>query len=283
MKIGVLVSGKLGFDTLLKIANSRSIEIVYTDGRSTDIINWCINNDIRCFSGNPRQGKGYDSCKDLNIDVFISVNYLFIIEEDLINHAKIIAFNIHGSLLPKYRGRTPHVWAIINNEKYTGVTAHEIDVGCDTGRIISQVKIIIESDDTGGTLLSKFEKVYFDLISKVLTQIEENTIELVEQNNEDATFFGKRTPEDGLINWNWNKVRIKNWVRAQSYPYPGAFTFYNKAKIIIDWVEEVDFSGEGIPGQIIRINPTIVKCLDGALLISKQRTNIDLSLGMILE
>ena len=81
----------------------------------------------------------YHFIKNINI-IFVSINYLFIINNDIIKHADLMSINVHGSLLPKYRGRTPHVWAIINGERRAGITIHKIEEGCDTGPIIKQKK-----------------------------------------------------------------------------------------------------------------------------------------------
>ena len=179
------------------------------------------------------------------------------------------AVNIHGSLLPRYRGRTPHVWAIINNETKTGVTAHLIDDGCDTGDIIKQKEVIIDNTDTGADILQKFNKLYVPLVDEILTDFERGSITPLPQNNKNATFFGKRTPNDGRINWGWQKERIRNWVRAQAYPYPGAFTYSEglDEKVIID---EVVFSDRGfnetdLNGLIVSLNPICVKTPNGIL------------------
>src|SRR5690606_22569809 len=136
-----------------------------TDSGSANISNWCEEKQVPCFVGNPRNGKASTFFSKYPVDVLLSVNYLFIIERDLIQHPKKYAFNMHGSLLPKYRGRTPHVWAIINGETQTGVTLHVIDEGCDTGDIVIQEKVKIEHNDTGADILSKFEVLY-PLIAK---------------------------------------------------------------------------------------------------------------------
>ena len=118
MKLGILTSGDIGKDTLEKIILDYEVSFVLTDSNSLSIIELCINHKIPFFKGNPRDGNAYAFVKNYNIDVIISVNYLFLVKSDIINHPKILSFNVHGSLLPKYRGRTPHVWSIINNEKY---------------------------------------------------------------------------------------------------------------------------------------------------------------------
>ena len=208
------------------------------------------------------------------MDVITSINYLFLIEKDIISHPKKLIFNIHGSLLPKYRGRTPHVWAIINGEKMAGITAHTIDEGCDTGKIISQIKVPIEYNDTGANMLKKYESLYFPLIQEILEKIEGDSLELIDQNDKEATFFEKRVPSDGIIDWNLPKEQIRDWIRAQAFPYPGAFTFLEGKKITIDKVSLVD-----IPvhknyknGEIISINPNIiVKTQNGTLKLSSFR------------
>jgi methionyl-tRNA formyltransferase len=276
LKLGVLCSGGLGYSILLELNSNWQIEFVMTDKKSQDIIAHCKELRVPCFIGNPRKGRGYDFIKEKPIDVLVSINYLFLIEDDIIHHPRVLAFNIHGSLLPKYRGRTPHVWAIINNESETGITAHKIEVGCDTGAIIQQVRIKIEDKDTGFDILEKYRLNYFPLVQKVLQMVETNTIKLSVQNEEEATMFGKRTPEDGLIDWNWQKERIRNWVRAQAYPYPGAFTYYDKQKVIID---EVAYTNSGFNsnmknGLILAVKPKLeVKTPNGALVINKMRGN----------
>ena len=157
MKLGILSSGNLGKDILEKIILNFNVVFVLTDINSQGILSLCKDNKVPYFKGNPRNGIGYDFIKKIEVDIIVSINYLFLIEKDIIQHSKQLTFNIHGSLLPKYRGRTPHVWSIINNEKETGITAHVIDEGCDTGDIISQIKIPINQIETGAEILNKFK------------------------------------------------------------------------------------------------------------------------------
>ncbi|WP_324024720.1 formyltransferase family protein [Maribacter sp. BPC-D8] len=275
LTIGVLVSGVLGFETLCKLAEVHPIKFILTDSNSNTIIDFAHKHKIPLYAGNPRGGSGHNFIKKINVDVIISINYLFLIERDIFNHSNILTFNIHGSLLPKYRGRTPHVWAIINGETMTGITAHIIDNGCDTGKIIRQIKIAIGEEDTGAVILTKYSKEYFPLIEKVLSDIISNKISLREQDESKATIFGKRTPLDGEINWNWNKEKIRNWIRAQANPYPGAFTFFQGQKIIIDKasISKVNTFDNQKNGQIINTSPNVVvKVRDGSLNLDVIRT-----------
>lgn len=286
MRIGLLASGGLGLTVINHFLAKSALIFVMTDRNSVEIIDLCRSNNIPCFIGNPRHGRSKNFIKDKKIDLLISVNYLFIIEEDLISLPSKIAFNVHGSLLPKYRGRTPHVWAIINNEVETGITAHLIDTGCDTGDIVEQVKIPIDKWETGADILRKYSENYIPLIERVISKIESGKLSLLPQDNLKATYFGKRTPEDGKIDWNWQKERIRNWVRAQAYPYPGAFSFLGSKKIVID---EVVFDERGYEenmpnGLILSTEPFLVKSPNGVIKVKRLR-DIDFQIqsGKILE
>jgi methionyl-tRNA formyltransferase len=106
------------------------------------------------------------------------------------------------------------------------------------------------------------------MIGIILTKIEKDKLNLNKQDHEKATFFGKRTPEDGRIDWNWQKERIYNWVRAQAYPYPGAFSYINNQKITIDKIQYSDlgFNNEMPNGLILQTKPNIlVKTPNGVI------------------
>jgi len=271
------VSGALGLKCLDFVYNFSRVSFVLTDKKSLAIVEYCVKNNIPHFIGNPRNGKVFVFIKDYAVDVILSINYLFIIDSDLIRFPRKYAINFHGSLLPKYRGRTPHIWSIINNEKETGITAHVITEECDKGNIVYQEKIQISPDTTGGHLLEQFIKLYPIIIKKVVSMIENDQIILVEQDETMATWFGKRTPEDGEINWNWQKERIYNWVRALSSPYPGAFTYYNNSKVIIHKIEysEMGFDFKQENGTILNGgSQPIIKTPNGAVKLSTIETAI---------
>ena len=284
MSLGLLCSGRLGYQTLLKLLEKYQINFVFTDSKSKNIIEFCEQNKLRVFVGNPRNGRAKEFIAKNECEILISINYLFLIEQDIINLSKGLTFNIHGSLLPKYRGRTPHVWAIINDEKFTGITAHIIDEGCDTGDILEQIKISIEPNDTGDNILTKYESNYLPLIEKVIDSFNQGKLKPKKQDPKKATYYGKRIPDDGLINWNWQKERIYNWIRAQAHPYPGAFTFLHGKKITID---EISYSDDGYEykqpnGMVLNSHPLIIKTPNGAVEIKSFREKIELTKGQVL-
>lgn len=273
MDLALFVGGGLGIRICEHLKHSKhSIKLIFTDSNSADIINFSKDNNVPIFTGNPRNECSLSFVENYEVEFILSVNYIYIIPRAIFSKSKI-AVNIHGSLLPKYRGRTPHVWAIINNESITGITAHLIDDGCDTGDIIRQTEVVIEKNDTGADLLEKFNKLYIPLVDGILADYERGEITFFSQNNENATYFGKRTPDDGRINWSWHRERIRNWVRAQASPYPGAFSYYKDEKIVID---EVVFSDLGFHmsdqnGLLVSTNPICVKTPNGVIELKKIR------------
>lgn len=250
---GILASGTLGMKCLASVHEKRQIAFVFTDKQSSEIIEFCQQQTIPFFAGNPRNGKAAFFLSNYSVDVLLSVNYLFIIEKDIIQFPRAYAVNFHGSLLPKYRGRSPHIWAIINNEKETGITAHLMTEGCDEGDIIYQEAIPINTTATGADILEQFSMKYPLVIDRVIEKLEKGEAVLIKQDETKATWFGKRTPEDGMISWDWQKERIYNWVRAQAKPYPGAFSFYKNDKVVIHSIEfcEHGFSCNEPNGKII--------------------------------
>ncbi len=273
MKLAALLSGGLGFTILERLLDRYDLQCVFTDAGSEKLAEKCREKKIPLFVGNPRKGRGSEFLKQYPVDILVSVNYLFLIDEEMIRLPRVAAFNIHGSLLPKYRGRTPHVWAIINNEQYAGITAHLIEVGCDTGDILKQIPVPIEPDDTGASILGKYAPLYSGLVDAVLEGFRKGEWEAIPQEEEKATFFGKRVPEDGQINWNWQKERIRNWVRAQSEPYPGAFTYCGEEKITVDWIEFSDhgFTDTMPNGMILSLSPFHVKTPNGVVELTRVR------------
>lgn len=288
MKLALFVSGGLGLRVLKHLELGRAeILCVYTDKKSEDILTLAERQDIPVFVGNPRNQRACEFLEEFEVDLLLSVNYLFIIRSELFQQARL-AVNVHGSMLPKYRGRTPHVWAIINNETSTGITAHVIDQGCDSGDIIRQVQVPIGPKDTGAVVLEKFNELYLPLIDRIIQDFEQGTLRTFAQNHHLATTFGKRTPDDGHINWSWHRERIQNWVRAQAQPYPGAFTFYEGKKVIVDEVtmSELGFKQEDENGKVLRVDPVVVKTPNGALALKTIRNMdalSDLVVGKILD
>jgi len=274
-------SGLLGEKVIESLFRERVIAAVLTDRKSSEIIDFCSRNGIDCFIGNARSNRCFEFIQKYKDCILFSVNYLFLFDERILNIFQH-KFNVHGSLLPKYRGRTPHVWAIINNEKKTGITIHDIVLECDAGDIFFQKEIAINYCDTGGTILRKYFYHYPKIIKQFLNLFLDQKLFPKKQNKHFNTYFDKRTPEDGKIIWDWQRERIYNWVRALSPPYPGAFCFLDNVKIVINKIvfSDLGFSCNMKNGTVLHVNKNsfIVKTPNGCVEITDYINADDVSL-----
>jgi methionyl-tRNA formyltransferase len=264
--------GKLGKDCMKKLIDE-GYNICYIlthkelDEESVDT--FAINNKIDYSYEDTRKNKEDFQKKIVHekLKYLVSVNYRYVIPKEIFSIPKY-ALNIHGALLPKYRGRTPHVWSIINGEEYSGITCHLIDEGVDTGNIIEQVTIKIDENDTGFALLKKFQVLYPNLLIKSMQKLE-NDIQTVVQSQDQASYYGKRTPDMGYIDFYKSKKQIINFVRAQAYPYPGAYYYLNNGKMVVInkliSVDNDDIIINTIGVMKLVGNNYYVKCLDGIL------------------
>ena len=140
------------------------------------------------------------------------------------------AFNMHGSLLPKYRGRAPVNWAILKGESETGATLHEMVAKPDAGRIVDQERVPIGPDETAVEVFAKVSDAAETVLKRSLPHLLAGTASLKKQDLSKGSYFGARRPEDGRIDWSKSALEIHNLVRAVAPPYPGAFT--DKMKIL---------------------------------------------------
>jgi methionyl-tRNA formyltransferase len=248
MSMGVLAGGGLGASVLERLLNIRPVLFVLTDEASNEVIEIARRRGVPVYVGNPRDGRAMAALREsgqlVRPDVLVSANYRFLIGPDLIAFPNVMPLNIHGSLLPKYRGRAPLIWAIINGEAASGITVHRIDQGCDSGPILLQRRVDISDDATGADMLALYGQMYPDLIASAIETLESGVATLVPQDERLATWYGRRTPEDGRIDWSWQRERIRNWVRALAPPYPGAFCYYRGESLL---VEKVLISNWGFP------------------------------------
>jgi methionyl-tRNA formyltransferase len=143
------------------------------------------------------------------------------------------AYGLHASLLPDYSGGAPLVWAIISGEKQTGITLFQFDGGVDSGLILSQKATAIRTEDTIATLYARIEQLGLDLLRENLPGLADGSARLIPQDESNRRIFPQRAPEDGIIDWNQSAWDLHNFIRAQTRPYPGAFTTWQNSKIHI--------------------------------------------------
>ena len=189
--------------------------------------------------------------KDINPDVIVVVAFGQILRKNILDLPKYGCINVHGSLLPKYRGASPIQWAVINGDKETGVTIMHMDAGIDTGDMILQEKIELDADETAGSLFDRIAKMSGPVLLKALDEIEAGTAERIPQDNEKATYVGMLKKSMGKINFNHSCTEIESLIRGL-IPWPGAYTFVN-GKMLKLWkvcVSSPEEKIEALPGQI---------------------------------
>ena len=172
-------------------------------------------------------------------DLILILGWYYIIPRKIRESIPLGCIGIHASLLPRYRGGAPINWAIINGEKETGITLFYIESGVDTGDIVAQEKYPIKDSDTCATIYNKATNASIEILKKYIPLIAINKAPRIKQDENEAFYVSQRNPEDGLIDWHWGAKRIKNFIRAQTKPYAGAFTYIQGKKVII-WDADIE-------------------------------------------
>jgi len=206
-----------------------------------------------------------DRINAMQPDFIFSFYYRALLSDSILRTARVGAFNLHGSLLPKYRGRAPLNWVLVNGETETGVTLHHMVKRADAGDIVAQQRVAIDAQDNALTLHRKLVACATELLEAALPAMKRGDIAARPQNHSDATLVGRRTPDDGRINWEWPAQRVNNLVRAVTDPWPGAFAFAGTLKFVV-WKGRVHADApQAKPGTVLSIDPFLVACGDGAL------------------
>ncbi|BCX68121.1 MULTISPECIES: bifunctional UDP-4-amino-4-deoxy-L-arabinose formyltransferase/UDP-glucuronic acid oxidase ArnA [Pseudomonas] len=209
----------------------------------------------------------------LDPDYIFSFYYRNLLSESLLATARKGAFNLHGSLLPRYRGRAPANWVLVNGETETGVTLHRMVKRADAGAIVAQQKVAIERSDTALSLHGKLRSAASDLLRDTLPALLQGKASETPQDESKATVFGRRTPADGKLVWAKPAEELFNLVRAVTQPYPGAFCAVGEHKLIV-WSAEVAKGNEGLaPGRVISVDPLRIACGEDSLVINAGQRN----------
>ncbi|AZE61159.1 MULTISPECIES: bifunctional UDP-4-amino-4-deoxy-L-arabinose formyltransferase/UDP-glucuronic acid oxidase ArnA [Pseudomonas fluorescens group] len=209
----------------------------------------------------------------LNPEYIFSFYYRNLLSEALLATARKGAFNLHGSLLPKYRGRAPVNWVLVNGETETGVTLHRMVKRADAGAILAQQSVSIDRTDTGLSLHAKLRDAAATLLRDALPQLAQGKLAETAQDESQATYFGRRTAADGKLDWKQPAETLFNLVRAVTQPYPGAFCAVGEHKLIV-WQAEVVKGNEGLaPGRVISVSPLRIACGEDSLVIKFGQRN----------
>ncbi|GAB2929389.1 bifunctional UDP-4-amino-4-deoxy-L-arabinose formyltransferase/UDP-glucuronic acid oxidase ArnA [Hafnia psychrotolerans] len=206
-----------------------------------------------------------DRIRDLQPDVIFSFYYRNMISDDVLSLATQGGFNLHGSLLPRYRGRAPVNWALLKGESETGVTLHKMVSRPDAGDIVAQRVVPISAEDIALTLHAKVRDAAQVLLAEVLPKMKQGQITLTPQDESQASYFGRRTAADGEIHWNKPATEINNLIRAVTEPYPGAFTYLGQRKMTIWRSRSLATAHDKQPGTVLSSDPLVIACGEGAL------------------
>jgi methionyl-tRNA formyltransferase len=171
--------------------------------------------------------------KKLAPDYLFSFYYRYMIPAELLACAKIGALNMHGSLLPKFRGRAPVNWAILHGETETGATLHIMEAKPDAGDIVGQSAVLIGPNETATDVFGKVSQAAVAVMNQVLPELVQGHIPRKPNNLAQGSYFGGRKPEDGEILWHQTAQQVHNLVRAVAPPYPGAFTHWQGQRRIV--------------------------------------------------
>ncbi|SFU33521.1 bifunctional UDP-4-amino-4-deoxy-L-arabinose formyltransferase/UDP-glucuronic acid oxidase ArnA [Xenorhabdus koppenhoeferi] len=203
--------------------------------------------------------------REMKPDVIFSFYYRNMLSQEILSLAEKGSFNLHGSLLPKYRGRAPVNWAVLNGETETGVTLHKMLAKPDAGDIVAQKAVQIGETETSRDVHGKIREAAAELLDNILPQIKRGHYPLIPQNEGHATYFGRRSAKDGEIVWHKSAKEINNLIRAVTEPYPGAFTFLGERRITIWRSRPLEQVHGKRPGTVISTEPFVIACGDGAL------------------
>jgi UDP-4-amino-4-deoxy-L-arabinose formyltransferase/UDP-glucuronic acid dehydrogenase (UDP-4-keto-hexauronic acid decarboxylating) len=213
---------------------------------------------IPCFApASPNVRAIVETVRGLAPDLILSVWYRQLLGSELLALPRVAALNLHGSLLPAYRGRAPLNWVLVNGEPQTGVTLHHMAATADAGDIVAQRAIEIEPDETAIALYERMTKIGVELLVDTYPAVLAGTAGRVPQDDARATTMPRRRPEDGRIDWAWPAARIFNIIRAVAEPYPGAFVGDGPSRLFL-WASATpdERFRDAEPGTIVAIVPS---------------------------
>jgi UDP-4-amino-4-deoxy-L-arabinose formyltransferase/UDP-glucuronic acid dehydrogenase (UDP-4-keto-hexauronic acid decarboxylating) len=199
-------------------------------------------------------------------DLLFSFYYRKLIKPAILDIPSAGCLNLHGSLLPRYRGRCPVNWVLVNGETETGVTLHHMTARPDDGDIVAQKRVAISDDDTARSLHKKLALASTELLDEILPRIKDGTASRTPQDASQATYYGGRRPADGEIDWTRGAHQVRNLVRAVTRPYPGAFSHVGDRKCLFWSVSLAPAKADRLPpGTIVSTDPLVVACGSGAV------------------
>lgn len=228
----------------------------------------CHEHGIACVTpDDPNSPALFAQIQALQPDFIFSFYYRHMLPVALLALAKHGAYNMHGSLLPQYRGRVPVNWAVLHGETETGATLHQMAEKPDAGAIIAQTAVPILPDDTAHDVFSKLTVAAEQTLWYALPALMNGKAPRLPNDLSQGSYFGGRTPEDGRIDWSQAAQAVYNLHRAVAPPYPGAFTEIHGKRLIIGSARLGTVTRPDLPpGLVVEDNAILGVCGDGRAL-----------------
>lgn len=212
-----------------------------------------------------KDGEALEILKKIEPQIIVVVAFGKILPKEILDLPPYGCINVHGSLLPKYRGAAPMQWSVLNGDKITGITTMYMDVGLDTGDMLLKSETEIGENETSGELYDRMKVMGADLLSETIKKLEEGTVTRTKQKDEESSYASMLDKSMCRIDWNQSAERVHNKVRGLS-PWPVAVAELNGKKVKIHKTLLNSVSGKkGDCGEIISLNPFVVACSDGAV------------------
>jgi methionyl-tRNA formyltransferase len=242
-------SGQCAFD---EVAKRLDADVVYTEDVNSDQV--------------------LNVLRKLDPELVFVVGWSQLVHDPFIALAREGVFGMHPTLLPRHRGRAPIPWAILSGLARTGVTLFEIvEATADSGGIVGQLTVEIASDDTATSLFDRLARAHVELIREYVPQLLDGRAPRAQQDARRASSWPRRAPADGIIDWETRAPYLYDWVRAQTRPYPGAFTFLGDEKVVVWRARPVELQETAPAGTIVAERPEghVVACGEGGRLLEE--------------
>jgi len=256
--------GVTGLDALLRHGYDVAAVYSHEDDPKEEtwfksVKNFCRERGLNVLTPeDPNRPEEVERIRALKPDIIFSFYYRKMLKPAILQIPPQGCLNLHGSLLPKYRGRAPVNWVLVKGEKETGVTLHYMLEKPDAGDIVGQRAVAIAVEDTALTLYLKMEKAAAELLDDVLPKIKTGTQAHLPNRIEQGSYFGGRKPEDGKIEWTKEAFEIYNLIRAVTHPYPGAFGTLAGEKLLIWRAKPCPADHILAPGEILLDDETVM-------------------------
>lgn len=212
-----------------------------------------------------KNGEAFEILKEIAPELIAVVAFGKILPKEILELPKYGCINVHGSLLPKYRGAAPIQWSVLNGDKVTGITTMYMDVGLDTGDMLLKSETEIGENETSGELHDRMAQIGAELLSETIKGLEKGTVTRTKQDDSESCYASMLDKSMCAINWNDSAAKVHNKVRGLS-PWPVAVTAINGKKVKIH--KTLIHAGDGVQGQcgeIVSLVPFVVACGQGSV------------------